>query len=42
MFEDERNSTAALIAADPAFTSLEASGAPILRGHGDAAARRLR
>ena len=30
MFEDERNSTAALIAADPAFTSLEASGAPIL------------
>jgi len=30
MFEDERKSTAALIAADPAFTSLEASGAPIL------------
>jgi len=41
MFEDERNSTAALIAADPAFTSLEASGAPI-SGDGDAAARRLR
>ncbi len=30
MFEDEHKSTAALIAADPAFTSLEASGAPIL------------
>jgi signal transduction histidine kinase len=30
MFEDERKSTAALIAADPAFTSLEVSGAPIL------------
>ena len=27
MYEDERKSTAALIAADPAFTSLDGSGA---------------
>jgi len=35
MFEDERKSAGALISADPAFTALEASGAPIIAMMGE-------
>ena len=37
MVEEERQAAAALIAADPAFAALEASGAPIVAFCGDPA-----